>query len=103
MTVGKTILEQIGGNKFAVMTGAKNFVTHEHGLSFKIGRNSTSANHVVIALEPNDTYTMSFSRMSISRKTFEVKNKHIEEVSGVYCDNLEAVFSSVTGMVTRLF
>ena len=29
MTVAKTILEHLGGNKFRMMTGAKNFVGYE--------------------------------------------------------------------------
>ena len=32
MTVAKTILEQLGGNKFRMMTGAKNFMGFSNGL-----------------------------------------------------------------------
>ena len=37
MTVAKTILEQLGGNKFRAMTGAKQFMGFAEGLAMKIG------------------------------------------------------------------
>ena len=46
MTVAKTILEQLGGNKFRVMTGAKNFMGFTDGLVMKIGRNSSNSNYL---------------------------------------------------------
>jgi hypothetical protein len=50
MSVAKTILNQLGGNKFAAMTGAKNFVDCGDALSMKIGRNKTSSNYLKITL-----------------------------------------------------
>ena len=43
MSVARTILSQLGGNKFAAMTGAKNFVDCGDALSMRIGRNKTSS------------------------------------------------------------
>lgn len=40
--IAETILQQLGGNKFVVMTGAKNFVALENGIKFNIGRNARS-------------------------------------------------------------
>ena len=37
MSIAKTILEQLGGNKFRVMTGAKNLMGFENGLVMKLG------------------------------------------------------------------
>ena len=34
--VGKTILQQLGGQRFITMTGARNFIAHEDGLSFRL-------------------------------------------------------------------
>lgn len=34
-----TIIAQLGGNGFKVMTGAKNFIYGPDGLTFKIGKN----------------------------------------------------------------
>jgi len=100
--VAQTILNQLGGNKFIAMTGAKQLTAHEHGLSFRIGRNATATNHVAIALDADDTYSIMFSKISISRKTYEVKQKTIKAAGGVYCDQLQEIFTSVTGMYTSL-
>ena len=46
MSVAKEILETLGGNKFRVMTGAKNFMGFSNGLVMKIGRNSSNSNYL---------------------------------------------------------
>ena len=54
MSVAKTILEQLGGNKFRMMTGAKHFMGFAEGLVMKIGRNSSNSNylkHLLLTLE----------------------------------------------------
>ena len=38
--VARIIWEHLGGNKFRVMTGAKNLLNTGDGLAMKIGRNS---------------------------------------------------------------
>ena len=97
MTIAQTILAQLGGNKFIVMTGAKNLVgATGHILSFKIGRNAAKVSHVRISLEANDTYTMKFFNV---RKT-TVKEISVREM--VYADQLCSVFESVTGMYTSI-
>jgi len=37
MRVAKTILEQLGGNHFRMMTGAKNLAGDENSLSMRLG------------------------------------------------------------------
>ena len=64
MSVAKTILEQLGGNKFRMMTGAKNFVGYENGVSMKIGRNSSNSNYLKITLNSMDTYDMKFCKFT---------------------------------------
>ena len=58
LKVAETILEQLGGNKFRMMTGAKNFGGTENSLSMRIGRNKTSSNYLRITLNSMDTYDM---------------------------------------------
>ena len=57
-----TILQQLGGNKFIAMTGAKDFVKDdkEQMIAFRIGRNSKSVNIVRIRLNSKDLYDMEF-------------------------------------------
>jgi hypothetical protein len=45
LQVAQTIRDQLG-NRFCVMTGAKDFVGSERSLSFRIGRNIRNVTHV---------------------------------------------------------
>ena len=94
--VAKTILQQLGGNKFIAMTGAKNFGSSSKSLQFKIGRNSKSISHVIITLKSSDLYDVEFIRMrGTSRKV-------IKKLKGVYADQLGTMFKKYTGMNVRL-
>ena len=98
MSVAKTILSQLGGNKFAVMTGAKNFVDCGDALSMRIGRNKTSSNYLKVTLNSMDLYDMKFSR--VSPKGGE---RSITEYNNIFNDKLVEVFEKHTGMYTKLF
>ena len=98
MSVAKTILSQLGGNKFAVMTGAKNFVDCGDALSMRIGRNKTSSNYLKVTLNSMDLYDMKFSR--VSPKGCE---RSITEYNNIFNDQLVKVFEKHTGMYTKLF
>ena len=99
LTVAQTILGQLGGNRFARMTGARNFVGSSVGLSFKLPRGSAHCgiNCVSVVLKPNDTYTVQFL------KTNGPNVRVVQEREMVYCDQLEGLFTRVTGLFTRLF
>ena len=92
----KTILQQLGANRFIAMTGAKNFAFDSKYMSFKIGRNSKGINHVRIAHNAKDLYDMEFGFNSV--KGYKVKKK----VKDVYADMLPKIFQKYTGMRTRL-
>jgi hypothetical protein len=98
MKVAETILKQLGGNKFRMMTGAKNFVDCGNALSMKIGRNSSSSNYLKITLNSMDTYDMKFSR--VSPKGGE---RSVTEYNNIYNDLLTDQFTAHTGMYTKLF
>lgn len=91
-----TVIEQLGGNKFIVMTGAKHFINGPDGLSFMIGRNCHRINGVRIQLESTDVYTVEFLRMN--KKGVTIVSKHED----VYCSELVALFEKCTGMYTSL-
>ena len=94
--VAKTILQQLGGNRFIAMTGAKNLGASSKSLQMKIGRNSKSISHVVITLKSSDLYDMEFIRIrGTSRKV-------VKKVTGVYADMLGKMFKKYTGMNVRL-
>ncbi len=81
--IAKTILEQIGGRRFAAMTGSKDFIDMGNGLRMSLARNKTSANRLDIIYDAGaDLYNMRFYRRTFSKKTFECKTKDIETHGG---------------------
>ena len=93
----KTLLRQLGGNKFIMMTGAKQMSIGKDGLTMKIGRNSKSITHVAIDLDRGkDLYIMKFIRV---RKGIP---KVVKQYDSVYADNLNNIFEKETGLYTRL-
>ena len=100
--IAKTILEQIGGRRFAAMTGSKDFIDMGNGLRMSLARNKTSANRLDIIYDGGaDLYNMRFYRKTFSKKKFESRTKDIETHEGIYCDMLEEMFTIVTGLYTR--
>ena len=95
MSVATTILNQLGGNKFRVMTGAKNFMDHGNALSMRIGRNSSNSNYLKITLNDSDLYDVRFSKV-----TKMGEEKSVREFNDVYNDMLVEIFESHTGMYT---
>ncbi len=96
MQVAQTILNQLGGNRFVAMTGAKNLLGRTDGLSFKIGQNAKRVTHVRVTLTPADDYTVEF----ISVRGTNVRPLATRE--GVYAEDLRGVFTSETGLYTSL-
>ncbi len=92
--VGQTIAKQIGHSAFT-MLGAKDILSIEQGLQFKI-RGSAKVNTIRIVLDASDTYTVTF--LKIRGTTI----KAIREFDNTYCDQLEELFNEVTGLVTRM-
>lgn len=102
--IAKTIFQQIGGHRFATVTGSRNFTDLGNGLLMSLAKNMTSANRLEILYnEDEDLYNMRFYRKTFSKKTFESKTKDIAKYEGVYFDMLEYIFKEVTGLNTRLF
>lgn len=98
--IADTILEQLGGNKFRVMTGAKNFSYSSEGkayLQFQIGKNASRCNWVKVEYnEGSDSYTMIFQRL----QKFEMSE--LKRHEGVYFDQLRELFTAYTGLYTSL-
>ena len=99
--IAQTILQQLGGNKFIAMTGAKNLGFDSKGskttLSFKIGKNAKSINYVKVDyISGKDLYDMSFFRLRAGQL------KLIKKVSSIYGDQLQKFFTKNTGLYTRL-
>ena len=98
LKVAKTILEQLGGNKFRAMTGAKNLGGTEDALSMRIGRNSSNSNYLKITLNSWDLYDMKFSKL-----TRKFEEKSVKEYKNIHNIHLRLMFTKHTGMHTSLF
>ncbi len=98
--IANTIYQQIGGNKFKAMTGAKSFVIIDSGLQFDLPNRfaKNGINRITVKLDPSDTYTV--TAFKLCRNKMELSK--IEEESMIYCDMLEDVFTRFTGLHTRL-
>lgn len=95
--IADAILTQLGGSKFRAMTGAKNFAYGDRYLQFQISRAANKAKYVRVALELNDTYTVTFSTMN---RAYEVRVISTHEM--IYGDTLQALFTQETGLDTHL-
>lgn len=104
----QTILNQLGGSKFIVMTGAKNFIALENGIKFNIGRNRSKANMVKITVNSLDLYDVEFIKFTpfkFNVNTMTAREEKIETVAKLenyYDEMLQDGFTSVTGMQTHL-
>jgi hypothetical protein len=76
--VSETILQQLGGRRFIVMTGAKDFVAIDNGLRFRIGKNSSRANIVKVILQGDDTYTMQFVKQGKDVNEYDILLKYAD-------------------------
>jgi hypothetical protein len=104
MSTAQTILEQLGGNRFAAMTGANTFVGDEQArsLRFKISSRlaTNGANMVRVTLEPSDLYRVEFFKLYSFRG--QPKLREISRHDGVYFDQLRPLFTEQTGLDTSL-
>ena len=113
----RAIVEQIGGNKFLVMTGSKfqHYGYDDLGyvyLMIKLTKNQSKAQYLKIQLNGLDLYDLTFSRIKrtltplakeLGIKIYDEEVITVKEYTDVYADMLQDIFTSVTGMYTRLF
>jgi len=99
MNTASIILQQLGGNRLKLMTGAKNFgIINElnGGLSFRIPKAKDGINLVEIRLNYCDLYDIEFK--SITKEKVTIK----KTVNGVFCSDLQRVFTEATGLYTNI-
>ena len=95
MNVAQTILQQLGGSRFLAMTGARDLVSTEDSLSFRIPK-ANKVNRVTILLGDDDLYLVQF---------WSIRNldaRLIHESHFVFADNLRRTFTRYTGLETSL-
>ena len=97
MAVADTILAQLGGNRFVVMTGAKNILGGKNLLQLRFPNTGKGKpNSLRIELQPNDTYVVKFHR--IRGRNIDLISEH----EGVFASDLQRLFTAQTGLDTHL-
>ena len=101
--ISETILEQLGGRRFLVMTGAKDLMFSDGNLRFKLSKNFAKAgiNFVDIQLTEDDLYEVKYSKITHSR-TKGFQEHVIAHDSMIYADMLRSTFTENTGLHTSL-
>jgi hypothetical protein len=107
-TIAQTVIQQLGGNKFVVMTGASNFINKRNGIQFDLPRNFAKGgiNRVTITLSSDDTYNVEFGKMTRKKdKDLGIMMPHyavLASSDGIYSGSLREVFTRYTGLDTTL-
>jgi hypothetical protein len=94
--VAKTIFIQMGGSKFAAMTGAECWTYDDKSITFKIGKNCHKIRFFKVTLNGCDLYDLEFYRIYKSEK------KLVKEYKNIFFDQLQGIFTTETGMYTHL-
>ena len=97
--IAKTILQQLGGTRFKTFTGAKDIVAGTDYLALKLPSNfaTDGINYVKITLMSSDTYTLLFQKWNWNTG----ERKSTIEVSEMYCEDLQRIFTETTGLCTH--
>jgi len=108
--VVSTIIDQLGGKRFMMMTGCKNFIyqgiTEDNNnvwVRMDVPRNSGNINRFKVTYNRGtDSYELEFYQQRFNRKTFEYEVKNKKEFFDVYAEQLQTFFTGVTGLYTSL-
>lgn len=98
MSIATTILQQLGGNEFRMMTGANSFLDLGNCLTFRIPKgmfNQHNLTVVTITLNGWDWYDLKFFKRVDSKKPAFERND-------VDCFRLMDVFEEITGLLVTL-
>ena len=102
--------QQLGGHKFVVMTGSEftGYMENESGNMeqiIKLSRNKSGADKLIVTYEEGkDVYSMRFIKSSkFNKRTFSFsETEEIYFTSDIYSEQLQEVFTQVTGLYTHL-
>jgi hypothetical protein len=97
ISTARTILNQLGANKFSAMTGAKNFTHGDFALGFEFP-GCRKANRCRITLRADDRYRIEFFKYNA--RTFECAI--VANLENIYAEDLATAFGRETGLAVRL-
>ena len=107
---------QLGGNRFIAMTGSKIHYGYDKNgyvyLMVELVKNQSGARYLKIQLNWKDLYDLEFSRIKktltplakeLGIKIYDEEIIPVTRMDDVYGEDLQSMFSQVTGLATRLF
>lgn len=99
MKAYETILQQLGGNTFIAMTGARLSFDGDNKLIAKI-KGSKKYNHVEITHNSLDLYDIRFVKIGGQKTMYAIKKD--ETFNNVYADKMVNLIESETGLYLSL-
>lgn len=114
MPRASAILEQLGGHHFRIMTGVKQVLLSEGTkddpnptIQMVLGEHEAGWHKLRVTLCDNDLYKMEFWKktgleMLLAQEAGTLDPNDTREFTHVYADQLQAIFTEVTGMYTHL-
>lgn len=97
LTIPNTILAQLGGTRFRVMTGARDFLGSDRALICRLMRNERGVTHLRVTLTDADVYHVEALRVNRHGDTTVV-----DQADDVYNDQLVEAVERITGLALRL-
>ena len=110
--VAKTILSQLGGKQFLLMTHASKLVygndqNENSFLQFNLplgGFNKNNYCRVSIILDyGRDTYIMVFYKKKLNHESNTFLPLEVKRIEDVYCDNIQDIFELETNLLCTLY
>jgi hypothetical protein len=96
--VAEEILQQLGGARFRVMTGANRFVGSANSLSFQLPPGSRDRINGVYIVREHSLHTVEFLRVQMSPYRRHV----VRKAEAVCAEDLPLLFTEVTGLEVDL-
>lgn len=97
--IAHTILEQLGGARFSLMTGAYNLGYDSESFNFKLKRNKSKATYVQVKYDyASDLYTVIFQNWN--SKTYTLTK--LDESVGLDVEQMRRHFTDYTGLYLTL-
>jgi hypothetical protein len=97
LEIAKIIYQQLGGNRFAFMTGTTSVSAVKNGLLLNLIPNKSKAKFLTITLNGLDLYDLKFQKLNSEREL-----ETVQEFNNIYNDQLQEIFTRVTGLYTKL-
>ena len=99
MKTNEIILQQLGGNMFIAMTGAKVYSDGDSKLVAKI-KGSRTCNHLEISLNSMDLYDIRFCKIGTAKTFYEMKSD--KTLNNIYAEDMKGIIEEETQLYLSL-